>query len=175
MSSKQTSSQQRLLNGWRRSYLEKRVRVGGAGGEGTLLAVGVQGGRCWGGELREVLSQRSVKDALQGRHLQVRRRGRKTETEGACQEVEEEGAGGRTLTVEERRPNVSCEGENVLVRGASCDHTLQEDKKWRQSTGTTVASPQTSPAGQLALVQPHDSSRKTYLTYECRHESMMFS
>lgn len=47
VSSKQIGSQQ-----WRRSYLEQRVRVGGAGGEGTLLAVRVQGGGCRGGELR---------------------------------------------------------------------------------------------------------------------------
>lgn len=52
--------------------------------------MGVQGGGCGGGELREVLSQRPVKDALQGRHLQVRW-GRRRETEGVCQEVEEGG------------------------------------------------------------------------------------
>lgn len=33
------------------------------------------------------------------------------------------------LTVEERWPNVSCEGEEVVVRGASCDYTLQEGQE----------------------------------------------
>lgn len=70
------------MNGWRRSYLEQRIRVGGAGGEGTLLAVRVQGGGCRGGELREVLSQRPVIDALQGGHLQIRRLVRRTVSGG---------------------------------------------------------------------------------------------
>lgn len=35
------------------------------------------------------------------------------------------------LTVQERRPNMRCEEEVVVVvvRGASCDHTLQEGQK----------------------------------------------
>lgn len=59
-----------------------------------------------------------------------------------------------TLTVEERRPNVSCEEQEevvlgVVVRGASCEHThCRRDRKWRRSTGTIVASPQTPSAGQ---------------------------
>lgn len=65
--------------------------------------MGVQGGGCRGGELREVLSQRPVKDALQGRHLQVRRRwGRRREIEGVCQEVKG-GRGGRRWSRRSRR------------------------------------------------------------------------
>lgn len=37
-------------------YLDWGVGVGGAGGEGAVLAVGIEGGGRGGGELREVLS-----------------------------------------------------------------------------------------------------------------------